>query len=367
MVEIADRLDSLLGNVPDIFLRPAGARGGHMPSKIALRTVGSVLLVAASLAAEPIRAAEPGTATTEAAAPTTAVDSARGRVLNGHVFMPAVAVQGALVTTSFQSALLVGYGSTTATFNVSDQVLSGTFEYAGIGAVLGYEYAFTDNLSVRLAMTELIFSGTTGRSAIVVGTQLQGGIGAGLTFSLPVGNTLRVGALFDASAAPNFGLTIGNGLSAVIDTCGTPAGCDLGAGGFFQKKNVVQLQPALAANWAPFPALGVTGNVSYINATQHLNGTDFTGDALAVAVALDFDFRAISSVPIGLQAQFSWTAPNGGSALQHVSDFGGGIFYTGRKNLALGLQVIDRRFGVTPDVDVSWKTFLANVGLRYYW
>jgi hypothetical protein len=84
-------------------------------------------------------------------------------------------------------------------------------------------------------------------------------------------------------------------------------------------------------------------------------------------VAFDFDFKAISDVPIGLQAVFSWSAPISGTILDHVSDLGGGIFYTGRPHLALGLQIVSRRFKVRPGVDVSWSTYLATIGARYYW
>jgi len=40
---------------------------------------------------------------------------------------------------------------------------------------------------------------------------------------------------------------------------------------------------------------------------------------------------------------------------------------TGRENLALGVQAVNRRFRVVPEVDVSWSTFVASIGLRYYW
>jgi hypothetical protein len=327
----------------------------------------------ASTAAQPASAstaAEPSSASPEnlPTTPTELMPLPHGRILNGHVFMPATEVPGALLTTSFLSSLLIAWGQTTGSFNVNGQVLSGHFDYAGIGAVIGYEYAFLNYFSARLALTELIFSGVTGRSALVIGTKLQGGAGAGVTFSLPVGDTLRLGVLFDVTAAPNFALTIGNGLRAVTNTCTSgPASCNIHIGGFFQQQNVVQLTPALAANWAPFSAFGVTANASYIYSNQRISGTTFTGNAVQVGTALDFDFAEVSSVPVGLQVQFSWIAPFNGSALQHVTDLGGGIFYTGRKNLALGLQLINRRFAVTPDVDVSWKTWLANIGVRYYW
>ena len=343
-----------------------------MQSRTTVRTACAVLFIAAALAPEPIRAAEPSSMSTESVPPTsTNVEpSPHGRILNGHAFMPALDVPGALVTTSFVSGLLIAAGETSGTFTTpKGQTLSGNFDYAGIGAVVGYEYAFLNYFSVRIALTELLFSGTSGKSAVVIGTGLQGGAGLGATASLPVGDTLRLGILFDVSATPKFGLTIGNGLKGLIETCQGSAGqaCDIHAGDFFQNNNVISIQPALAANWAPIPALGVTANGSYIDARQHLSGETFYGQALQLGAALDWDFGAISSVPIGLQVQFSWIAPISGSGLQHVSDIGGGIFYTGRKNLALGVQVIDRRFAVTPDVDVSWKTFLVDIGMRYYW
>jgi len=336
------------------------------PSRCRIRSaslLGTILLALPALAAEPAPAGDAAATAPPGAAATA---GGHGRELNGHVFMPADDVRGALVTTSFTSGLLVGLGSAHADFQVGDRTLSGDFEYAGVGAVLGYEYAPLDYLSVRLAVSELIYSGTTGRSAIVVGTSLQGGAGAGVTLSLPIGDSLRVGALFDATYGPNFALTVGQALKTVIDSCSEPSGCDVDSGSAFTAKNVFELKPGVAANWAPLPSLGFTANATYVRADQTINGHEFNGNAMELGAAADFDFAAISPVPIGLQVQFSWLAPNG-SALQHVTDLGGGIFYTGRKELALGIQIIARRFAVTPDVDVSWSTFVSNIGMRYYW
>ncbi len=331
-----------------------------MVSVTARRIIPVAILLLTAASAQRIEAAEP------APERPSEQEGPRGRELNGHVFMPAAGVPGALVTTSFMSGLIAGYGNTHATWDIGDRQLSGTFDYAGVGAVLGYEYAFTDNLSARVEASELIYSGITGRSAVVVGSRIQGGAGAGLTYSLPLGDSLRAGVRFDAQYTPNAGLTIGSAIKSVIDSCNGPEGCNLDSAHAFELKNVLTLQPALAANWAPTPALGLTGNVAFIYADQKLNGETFTGRAVSLGAAVDFDFGAISRVPLGLQMQFSWTAPSG-EGLQHVTDLGGGIFYTGRKHLALGVQVVDRRFAVSPDVDVTWSTYLTTIGMRYYW
>jgi hypothetical protein len=195
---------------------------------------------------------------------------------------------------------------------------------------------------------------------------MQAGGAAGATYSLPLLENLRVGLLFDASYTPNLGLTIGSAIKSVIDTCESPSGCEVHAGDAFQKKMLLQLKPALAASWAPTHALGVTGNVAYVYASTDINGSTSTSNALQIATAVDYDFAAISSVPIGLQVQFNWLAPSGGG-LQHVTDLGGGVFYTGKKELALGVQVLARQFRVNPDVNVSWNTYIAIIGMRYYW
>jgi hypothetical protein len=327
-----------------------------MPTTFPRRTSCAALAAAATLLAMPAPAAEPGSDP----------GPSSGRTLNGHAFMPAADVPGPFVATSFGTGLIMGVGTTDATWQVGDQTLTGKLDYAGIGAVLGYEYAFGDRLSARVSITELIFSGINGKSAVVIGSKIQGGGSVGLTYSMPLGDSARVGVLFDAGYQPNFGLTIGAALKSAIDSCSQPDGCSVDPGSAFQQQNTLTLQPALAASWAPTKALGLTTNAAYLYASQTVNGTEFTGHAVVLGAAADYDFGAVSSVPIGLQAQFSWTAPSG-EGLQQVTDLGGGIFYTGRKDLALGLQLIDRRFAVVPDVDVSWSTFLATVGMRYYW
>lgn len=292
----------------------------------------------------------------------------QGRILNGHVFMPSATVPGALVTTSFASYLLLGLGSTTGSFTIGDRNFNGTYDYAAIGAVLGYEHAFGRYFSARLSLNDVIYSGINGESAFAVGTQFQVGGSLGVTASLPVGDAVRVAVLFDVGSVPGLALTIGSGLRAIIDRC-QAGNCTVGNGDIFGTRNATTIQPALAANWAVSRALGITGNVAYLHVSQDQNLGTVSGDALSLGLASDFDFRAIGWAPIGLMLQFNWTAPFNGDApaLQHVTDLGGGIFYTGRENLALGIQLVARRFAVQPDLAVSWKTFISTVGLRYYW
>ena len=318
--------------------------------------------------------ATPTTVTPAPAAPTSEgeplvpreTDAPPGRVLNGHVFLPSRRVAGALTTTSFGTFLETAYGTTTGSAQIGDKLYSGTFDYAGVGAILGYEYAFLDHFSVRFSIEELVYSGINGSSALVIGTALSTGATLGFTASLPIGDSIKVGLLLDGAIGPGLALTIGSGISSIIKSC-QQGNCVVGEGGVFGKNNSYSIQPALAMNWAPWRPFGITANVSYAFVTQDQNAGSFSGQSFGLGVALDFDFYAISSVPIGLQGIFAWNAPTNGIVLQHVSDLGGGIFYTGRPHLALGLQLVNRRFKVQPTVNVSWSTWLATIGLRYYW
>jgi hypothetical protein len=328
--------------------------------------------VAASAVAQP--QVDPSTAAPNTAVP--AADTAptmqledtppAGRVLNGHVFIPSAIVPGALTTTSFLTYLEIAYGKTTASQQIGDQLYSGSFDYAGVGAVVGFEFAFLKYFSARLTINELVYSGINGESALVIGTSVATSFGLGVTASLPIGDSLKLGLLVDAGVGPGLALTIGSGINTIIKNC-QQGNCSAGQGNIFGSRNKHTVQPALAMNWAPWRPFGITANVSYSFVSQDLNSGSFSGQAIGLGVAFDFDFKAISDVPIGLQAVFSWSAPTSGAILDHVSDLGGGIFYTGRPHLALGLQIVARRFKVQPGVDVSWSTYLATIGARYYW
>jgi hypothetical protein len=288
------------------------------------------------------------------------------RTLNGHTFMPSAAVPWAFTITSLSSQLVLGYGSTTASVTIQDETFGGTMDYAGIGGFLGYEYAFLDHFSVRAIINNIVFSGIDGPSALTVGSKAQFGFGAGATASMQIGESARVGILFDATASPNLALTIASGLQAIANSCQQPSGCDTDTGTIFGSTTLTILQPALAANWAPFKSLGLTANVAFQRYSSS-GSSEIDGNAASFAAAADYDLGTVTSVPIGLMLQASWTTPFDATGLQHVTDLGGGIFYTGRKDLAAGMQVVSRRFAVTPGVDVSWSTYVATVGLRYFW
>jgi hypothetical protein len=340
---------------------------------VGLVVVAVVLPVWADEPAPAPAASDAGT-TTVAAPPPTAppreagpvAEQGAGRTLNGHRFMPTGFVVDPFVQTSLGSILILGLGSTTGHLQAGDRVFSGSFDYAGMGALITYERAFGEHFSARIALENFIYSGINGESALVIGSTLQVGVGGGGTGSIRLGDSVRLGALFDVSYAPNLALTIGSGISSIIETCSGAQGCVVDPGKVFGTTKVLTLKPSVAASWAPLRSLGATAAVGLAFSSSS-GAENLTGQAIVVGGAVDFDLLAVSSVPLGLQALVNYTGHIGGSGVQDVLDLGGGLFYTGQKDLSVGAQILFRRFAIRPDVDVSWNTVLVGLGLRYYW
>jgi hypothetical protein len=354
------------------------------PARSPLLAVLPALLLAApgparSQAGEAAATAAPAPAASAAAAPAPTPAEAppprpEGRELGGHVFTPVLGLVGPFATTSFGTYLTMGYGSTTGSVTLQlpsgpPETFTGSVEYVAVGGLLAYEYAFTRGISARVLFTETIYSGTTGAAMAVMGSNARFGMSLGMTAGTTLGESVRLSAVLDASSAPQVGLLLGPALKSAYDSCSTGlANCTIDLDKLFKQNNVLQVRPGVAAGWAPLRSLGLVANVSYLYSSIDTKdaGTASQG-AVTAGAAADFDFRAISSVPVGLQVSVNGLFPISGSTEQRFTDVGGAIFYTGRKDLSVGLQIVDRRFKVDPAVDVSWKTFIALIGLRYYW
>jgi hypothetical protein len=289
--------------------------------------------------------------------------------------MPVLGLVGPFASTNFGTFLTLGAGSTHGSISLQlpgssgpPQTFTGEVSYAVVGGIFGYEYAFFRNLAARLVLSETIYSGTTGAAAAVVGTNVRLGADFGLTGGVTLGDSLRVSAVFDAAYAPRIGLLLGPAIKSAYDSCSMGiTECRFDFGKLFESENVLTLTPGVAAAWAPLQALGVTGNVSYVNSSIDTEGSEVGYDALSFGAAVDFDLHEVSALPVGIQATWNSLVSIAGSDDFSFTDLGGGVFYTGREELSLGLQMVNRRFRVVPEVDVSWSTFLASLGLRYYW
>lgn len=289
----------------------------------------------------------------------------KGRILSGHVFMPTDSVPVPFATTSFASAMLLGYGATSTNLVISGVDFSKDLKYAGTGGLLRYEFSILDHLSLRAGVGTLIYSGIDGRSAVAIGSSVVFGLEAGITGTLLVGNRVRLSLLFDFKYSPSVGLTIGTAANAIIASCGSPDGCSVETASLFSVIMLASYKPAIAAAWSPWRPFGLQAFTGFTLATTPSNLVT-TGGAMIAGGTADFDFMPLWRVPLGLQVQASAIVPVMGTAIQRSIDLGGGIFYTGKKELAAGVQLVGRRFAVRDNVEVSWG-LIGTIGLRYYW
>jgi hypothetical protein len=291
--------------------------------------------------------------------------------------MPLLGFVGPFATTSFGTFLTAGAGTTTGSVTLqlpgasAPQTFTGSVSYAAIGGVIGFEFAFLRDFSARVLLSETLYSGTTGAAAAVVGTNARLGGDLGLTGGLPIGKSVRVSGVFDLNYAPRFGILLGPAIKYTYDTCAMGSGdCRFDFGKLFQQQNVLRVTPGVAAAWTPTKSVGLIGNFSYSYSSLETTGSSsssVSSGALSFGVAADFDLHKLTPVPLGIQASVNTETNITSKDISSFTDLGGGIFYTGRDDLALGLQIVDRRFRVVPEVNVSWSTFVTSIGLRYYW
>jgi hypothetical protein len=286
--------------------------------------------------------------------------------MNGHVFAPSLLVDTPFRETTFKLGILYGFGSATGPRyevqgNPPQVVQNGTNDYtfASFAQVFRYEYRFTEWLSGGVAILTNLYSGINGPSVVSIGANV--GVGAGLRVRAghrfgPVETAIIV----DASTAPEYGFLVAAALAKAIQDGVIDAGSAL------QATHTLTVTPTAAASWAPWPALGLTLNGGYVYKSLRLNSTNIADQGgLQFAAMADFDFGKISSVPIGLTAAYKLTAPLGDSGVSKVQDISGGIAYTARKEIGLGLEAGWRSFTIREPLNSTEG--LVQLGLQYYW
>jgi len=306
--------------------------------------------------------AQPATRTEEPVAP-----AGVGRTapeMDGHMFMPSALVDTPFRETTFKLGLLYGFGTATGPrFGIVDgkvqPVGEADYTFAAFAQTFRYEYQFAEWLSLGAVVLSNLYSGIDGPSAVNIGAEVGVGFGvrarAGHRFG-PIETALIV----DASTAPEFGLLVAAAIRDAINSGQIQPGASL------QSTHSLNVLPEAAASWAPFPALGITLNAGYLYKSLRQNGVSLGSQSgIQAAGVVDFDFGKISSVPIGLQGGYRLTAPLGDNGVERVDDIEGGIFYTGRRELGLGLEIGWRDFTIRAPLDS--KVVIAQLSLQYYW
>ena len=289
------------------------------------------------------------------------VAESSSRELNGHVFQPSQLANPSFRQTTFQVGLLYGVGNATGPKYDSSGNVTGTADYsfAALAQTFSYEYRFREWLSAAASVVTSAYTGITGASVVSVGAQVAVGVGGQAKLGYRLG-PVDTAVLLDVSYTPEYGFLIADAiLRALRDHV-------IDSGAALQSTHGLTLGPTLAASWAPFSALGLTGNLGYSYKSLRASGTVIQEtSSLVVGAAADFDFGKVSSVPIGLLAGYRLINPINDESVPYIQTFSGGISYTGRGDLGLGLEIGRRSFSIRSGIAAT--VTVAQIGLQYYW
>jgi len=233
-----------------------------------------------------------------------------------------------------------------------------TYTFAAMAQTFAYEVRLTDDVSAALGAVTELYSGIDGPSALVVGAEVGAGLFARATAGHRFG-PVRAAVTLDASYAPRFGIYV---IEAVLAALEDDA---VDADPAFDASNAWTVRPGLSAAWAPIPALGLTASVvsQWVSLEEDGSGRQ-NGAALDMGLSADLDLSTFTKVPVAVLAAYRVNVPLDAEGVNRFSDFSGGVFYTGRPGLMLGLETGHRSFEVK-GLEASLN--LAQIRFQYMW
>jgi hypothetical protein len=286
------------------------------------------------------------------------------RALAGHVFQLSGLAPGPFVTTSFGTATIAGFGDVrSVAFDINGREIGvRTYPVAAFGQGFDFAAAITSDLGLRMSAQGAAFSGTTAIGAVVVGTSAQYDVHAGLVAGHTFG-AVRGAIVFDIGARPDYSILVAN---AVLGAIQTQRFDNLQA---LQTTSRYYFSPGGSLAVALHPSFGLVGEGRFLW-SRLATGEDDRAVRRGVIVggSADFDLDPLIGFPLGIQAVSQLETAVSNSGIRRAFQIGGGLYYTRRVRLQLGLEVVSRTGQLretTPTFDLS--SALATIRLRYYW
>jgi hypothetical protein len=291
------------------------------------------------------------------------VEPAMGREMGGHTFLPSHIIDNPFSESAVSVNVGVGAGDALGPLVQRDPPAilpdSKWYGYTALGILVGADIRILEYLSARAAFAASAYLGSGKDSVLVVGANARISGGAGLKGSLPVGDDLRFAATFDVIYGPVYTVLIAQGLVDAIQSG------QITTSEFLQTKDTVTWIGGLVGSWAPWPFLGLTLNGQFVAPTK-TGLASYAQNGILVAAMADFDARPLLAwLPVGLNLAYSITSPVGSNGISTLQEFGFGVYYTGKRDFALGLE-IDWKLGRLENTQASQAT-LAWLNFKYYW
>lgn len=305
--------------------------------------------------------AQASTPPSSAADPLDWGDQANRRALNGHFFLPSEVVADPFTTTHFGSATAFGYGRFDMTVqddqgDTRELRLKLAAIQQGMELQVQFAQAGPASFAVRARASGSAAVGVNADSALYVPLTVGYDYGVGLAVK-PWGNRwFQFAVSLDYLRGTTYTVSPLQALSNSIEA-GT-----LTTSGLLSTEIVNQVSPALSLAVSPYRLLGLVTSLRYAWSRSEGGGPD--AQVLDWGAALGFDLGAVSKAPIGIQGMYRLEKGlDGQRRLLHFG--GGGLFYTGRRNLALGAEIEVTRS--SPMDGVEQLQIMGQFRLRYYW
>ena len=283
------------------------------------------------------------------------------RELNGHFFIPSLSIADPFVPTEL--SLITGAGVAWVDGPGFDARANPMGRDSYVAAALTHTTRFQANIlkwwAVRLTGAGGLYGGANAKSALVLGASVPADIIVGTTVSFPVGRWLRIGGTFDYDwqyqhvidplAAVQRSLAVGQADASTVK----------------QRLETNTVIPGVTAAFAPHPAIGFVSSLQYLWWTRDDGTTTTDVNNIAFGIDGQLDVRPlVHRIPLALLVGYRVQAPLGSSE-PLTQDVEGGLYYSGKRALVLGVEARGRWFQIRPGFDTA--ALIANVVLRYYW
>ena len=287
------------------------------------------------------------------------------RELHDHVFMPSLIVTDPFVSTNASLYLGAGY-SWIDGFGLDvrgNPVGTDSYIATALAEAVSFQASLSRWLAVRLNGGGGINGGANGRSALVVGLVQAIPFGVGATASWKLGRIVRLGGTFDFVYSYSKLIQPLNAVKSSLQ-----AG-QVDSTGASQRIDGYTVTPGATVAIAPHPAIGLVGSAQYMWNGLYGDVSSASLSYLVLGVSGQLDLRPITQwLTAGILLAYRTQIPlQSNTRFTHTLE--GGLFYTGRRSIDLGLDLQIKWFDLRADTRMPLDTreLITVLLLRYHW
>jgi hypothetical protein len=298
--------------------------------------------------------------------PVSAQERDNNRTLGGHSFVTSSIVDDAFTGTYVRTTTGAGraVGLEVPVYDLDSNVvatLGGNIAFLSLG--LGYQQRLAKWVAVRASFTGAARTGTNHITLLAEGASAVYGGTFGATFRLVEKDRFFLSAIAETRSNSIYAISPLDFVRDVIEGGAADSTTSL-----LEKGDNWRLVGGLRTAYGFSPLLGVSGLVEYGPAKRFF--ADEAGDRntsqFRLGGSVSVDLRHATPVPIGFVGSLNYQSENdrGDDIAGRQATFGLGVFYTGRRDLTLGLETAVQRFDQR-DLENKVSTGQIRLVLRY--